>query len=210
MGLHIPDREMDTCRNLMAPAWIAVGLQNDLYSWSKERDTAERQGEGHVVNAIWVLMQEHKVDVDEANKICRKLIKQYVAEYVQIVKDNKDNGLLSSDLRKYIEAMQYSISGNVVWSLNCPRYNPHVSFNKKQLEWMQNGVPVLDSFSTSGASEEHDSVFSSPRPGKKTASVPTNSSTPPLDPELYEWMGADSPPLHAWQLTTPEVCACEC
>ena len=91
MGLHIPDHEMDTCRDLMAPAWIAVGLQNDLYSWPKEQKAAQNRGEDHVVNAIWVLMQEHDVNVDGAIEICRDLIKQYVAQYVLIVKENRDN-----------------------------------------------------------------------------------------------------------------------
>lgn len=135
---------MDLCRELMAPAWIAVGLQNDLWSWPKERDAAEKQGRGHVINALWVLMQEHKTDVDGAEQICRRLIKENVAKYLQVVRASKDNDSLSKDLRKYINAMQYSISGNVVWSLSCPRYNPDISFNKQQLEWMHHGVPASD------------------------------------------------------------------
>lgn len=135
---------MDLCRELMAPAWIAVGLQNDLWSWPKERDAAEKQGHGHVINALWVLMQEHKTDVDGAEQICRRLIKENVAKYLQVVRDSKDNKSLSEDLRKYIDAMQYSISGNVVWSLSCPRYNPDISFNKQQLGWMHHGVPASE------------------------------------------------------------------
>ncbi|KUL83692.1 hypothetical protein ZTR_07521 [Talaromyces verruculosus] len=169
MGLHIPDHEMDTCRDLMAPAWIAVGLQNDLYSWPKEQQAAQSRGEDHVVNAIWVLMQEHNVDVDGADKICRDLIKRYVAQYVRIVKENKDNELLSKDLRKYIEAMQYSISGNVVWSRTCPRYNPHASFNKTQLDWMHNGIPALDSSSSTQRSLKQDSSSTSPEPSNLTS-----------------------------------------
>ncbi|KAI6515898.1 hypothetical protein MCOR05_011786 [Pyricularia oryzae] len=144
LGLCIPESEMDLCRELMAPAWIAVGLQNDLWSWPKERDAAEKQGRGHVINALWVLMQEHKTDVDGAEQICRRLIKENVAKYLQVVRASKDNDSLSKDLRKYINAMQYSISGNVVWSLSCPRYNPDISFNKQQLEWMHHGVPASD------------------------------------------------------------------
>lgn len=206
MGLHIPDHETDTCRNLMAPAWIAVGLQNDLYSWPKERYAAQRRGDDHVVNAIWVLMQEYKVDLDEAIKICRKLIKQYVAQYVQIVKDNTDNELLSRDLRKYIEAMQFSISGNVIWSLNCPRYNPHVSFNKIQLDWMHNGIPALDSSSVSRTSIEQDSASGSPRPEEEMPSAPSDPTPPLLDMDLCMWTEVDNRPLQRFQIASPNVC----
>jgi hypothetical protein len=143
MGITIPEEEMEICQELTRPAWIAVGLQNDLYSWPKEKEAAERHGRTHVVNAIWVLMREHNLSVEDAEILCRKLIKDWVTEYVQIVRKNKDNQSISIDLCKYIEAMQYSISGNVAWSLACPRYHPTASFNKAQLEWMQNGVPEM-------------------------------------------------------------------
>lgn len=154
MALHIPAHETEICRKLMAPAWIAVGLQNDLWSWPKEKDEAERKGEDHVINAIWVLMQEHQVDVQGAQDICRKLTKEYVAKYVQIIKDTRDDESLSKDLRKYIEAFQYAISGNVVWSLTCPRYNPTANFNQTQLDWMHNSVPALVSSSSSTESSK--------------------------------------------------------
>lgn len=157
MGITIPEEETELCRELMRPAWIAVGLQNDLYSWPKEKEVADRNGHTHVVNAIWVLMREHNLSVEDAEMLCRKMIKDWVTKYMQIVRKNKDNQRISMDLRKYIEAMQYSISGNVAWSLACPRYNPAASFNKAQLEWMQNGVPQM------GEGKVRDESVSRPR-----------------------------------------------
>ncbi|POS74342.1 hypothetical protein DHEL01_v207267 [Diaporthe helianthi] len=144
LGLHIPDHELELCRELMANAWIAVGLQNDLWSWPKERDAAKLHGNDHVVNAIWVLMQEHKTDVNEAMDMCRKLIVEYVAKYLKVIEDTRNDVSISLDLRKYLDAMLYSISGNVVWSLECPRYNPEINFNETQSEWMRRGVPPLE------------------------------------------------------------------
>jgi hypothetical protein len=141
LGLHIPGDEIDLCRELTLPAWIAIGLQNDLWSWPKERDTAEKQGKDHVMNALWVLMQEYNCEIEESMGICRKLIKEYVATYLQNVERYKNDTAISADLRKYLSAMLYSISGNVVWSLTSPRYNSDVSLNQRQLEWMDNGVP---------------------------------------------------------------------
>lgn len=140
----------------MADAWIAVGLQNDLWSWPKEKDEAARKGDDYVINAIWVLTQEHKVDVDGAKEICRQLIKEHVAKYVETIKKTRNDESLSRDLRIYIEAFQYAISGNVIWSLTCPRYNPAANFNQMQLEWMHNGVP--DDALSSSSSETSDDL----------------------------------------------------
>lgn len=141
LGLHIPDHELNLCRELMSHAWIAVGLQNDIWSWPKEQDAAVLHGKDHVVNAIWVLMQEHRTDVDGAMQICRKLIVDHVAKYLDVIEATKNDESISLDLRKYLDAMLYSISGNVVWSLECPRYNPDINFNKAQLELMRERLP---------------------------------------------------------------------
>lgn len=145
LGLHIPDHEIDLCRELMSNAWVAVGLQNDLWSWEKELNAATLHGKDHVVNAIWVLMQEYQTDVDGAMQICRKLIVEYVAKYLEVIESTKNDESISMDLRKYLDAMLYSISGNVVWSLECPRYNPGKSFNETQLQCMRQGFPPLAS-----------------------------------------------------------------
>ncbi len=88
-------------------------------------------------------MGEHSITADEAKILCRAKIKDAVAEYVQVVRETRIRTDLSLDLRKYVEALQYSLSGNVVWSLTCPRYHPEVSFNSRQLQWMESGVPKV-------------------------------------------------------------------
>ncbi|KIK51154.1 hypothetical protein GYMLUDRAFT_252327 [Collybiopsis luxurians FD-317 M1] len=141
LGLKIPDHEMDRCWELTQSAYFALVLQNDLFSWEKELEEAEHYSLSRIMSILWTLTREHHMEVQEAQNTCRKLIKKYVAEYVQIVKDVKDDESLSVDLRKYVEAMQYYISGNVAWSLTCPRYHKEVLLNQRQLEWFQNGLP---------------------------------------------------------------------
>lgn len=219
LGLHIPDHEIDLCRELMANAWIAVGLQNDLWSWPKERDAAKQHGKDHVVNAIWVLMQEHKTDVSEAMQICRNLIVEYVAKYLKVIEATRNDESISLDLRKYLDAMLYSISGNVVWSLECPRYNPKITFNETQLGWMERGVPSLetsisreeisgnasDSSAPSPLADELDSIRD--RAGSastKISSLSTEGSCSPIQTEddralktfdaSYKTLEVSSPP----------------
>ena len=133
---------MDLCKKLVRPAFAALGLTNDLFSWEKERDAAEKRGQPHVVNAIWVLMGELSIPESEAKAVCREKIQESVADYLIKVKEVQSDPKLSPDLRTFVEAIQYSVSGNLVWSLNCPRYHPEASYDRATLA-MMDGV---DSF----------------------------------------------------------------
>lgn len=122
MGLTIPEAEYELCMELARPAYAVIGLTNDLYSWEKERVDAQRTNQDYVFNAVWVIMQERSVDEAEAKAICIKEVKRLTAEYCQIVEDTKNNNALSKDVRAYVETLKFSIIGNLVWSIYCPRY----------------------------------------------------------------------------------------
>jgi hypothetical protein len=140
MGLTIPEEEMPLCETLMEPAWHAASLQNDLFSYDKEYKDAVRHGQSDVVNGVWVIMKEHGITVEEAKQLCRVKIKEAVAQYLKIVETTRNNESISLDLRKYVEAMQYSLSGNVAWSVACPRYHEKATYNELQLNRMEYGV----------------------------------------------------------------------
>lgn len=104
-------------------AYAALGLTNDLYSWDKERKASKLAGQDYVFNAIWVIMEEDQTDEEHAKEICKEQIRMYIAQFVEVVKEAKTDSTLSSDLRLYLEALLYSYSGNLAWSIFCPRYN---------------------------------------------------------------------------------------
>jgi hypothetical protein len=141
MAISIPQTELDTWNDrLMHPAWIALGLQNDIYSWPKERDDAKLHGRDFVVNGVWVLMCEQGISENEALESLRTETKKYVAKYVQTVNEYRDNRELSAEFRKYMEAMMYTVSGNAVWSIGCPRYHPECSYSDFQLSLMDKAL----------------------------------------------------------------------
>jgi hypothetical protein len=123
MALTIRDEEYDLCNDLAKPAYAALGLTNDLYSWEKEREEARRSGQECVFNAIWVIMHERSVREDDAKEICRAEIRKWIDMYCRIVEESRHNTSLSQDVRTYLEALLFSYVGNLVWSLECPRYN---------------------------------------------------------------------------------------
>jgi hypothetical protein len=131
---------MSICEELVLPAVVAASLTNDLFSYEKEYEAAQAAGLPDIVNALWVLMREHNISLEEAETRCRTRIKEEVASYVRIVKEAMSRDDLSRDAKKYIELMQYSVSGNVVWSLQCPRYHKHMHYNERQILRGMHGV----------------------------------------------------------------------
>src|SRR6202000_1908583 len=57
-----------------------------------------------------------------------------------LVEDTKTRTDLCDDVKRYIEIMQYTLSGNVAWSTQCPRYNAGAKFNELQLLRAEYGV----------------------------------------------------------------------
>lgn len=130
MALTIPQGELDLCMKLARPGYIALGLTNDLYSWEKERFAADQVDQDYVFNAIWIIMREQCVQEEESKRICQDEIRKHISEFNLIVEKTKANLSLSRDLRAYIEAVKFSCSGNLVWSIYCPRYRTFSGFQR--------------------------------------------------------------------------------
>lgn len=143
MDISIPSSEHELRSRLCRPAWQALGLTNDLYSFDKEQRAAQATGESHISNAIWVLMQQYCIAEEEAKRLCEQKICEKVTEFKLNVMATTARADVSQGLRVFVEAVQYIISGNVVWTLDAPRYNPEATFNSQQLDWMTHGIPTL-------------------------------------------------------------------
>ena len=140
-AITIPDHEKQACSDLCRPAWIALSLTNDLFSWDKEQRDTAKKGQTYVSNALCVIMQEHSVSLEEAKNMCQKEIRRNVKEYLNIVERAKQENNHSVDLLRFMDGLVYSIGGNLVWSMTCPRYHADTHFNAQQVEWMTNGIP---------------------------------------------------------------------
>lgn len=85
-------------------------------------------------------MKEHAINVNSAKKMCRKIINEHVSEYRRVLESSKEDTSLTLGQQRLIEVMQYSLKGNAVWSLVCPRYNRDAEYNSLQLSMMNNGI----------------------------------------------------------------------
>ncbi|KAI0846488.1 putative geranylgeranyl diphosphate synthase [Daldinia vernicosa] len=139
-AITIAEEEMSICAELMLPAVITASLTNDLFSYEKEYEAAQAAGLPNVVNALWILMDEHHISLEDAKAKCRMRIKEEAAKYARIVRETMSRHDLSSDVKRYIELMQYTVSGNVVWSRQCPRYHKDMQYNERQILREKDGV----------------------------------------------------------------------
>lgn len=130
-ALTIPVGELEVCKQLALPAVTAASLTNDLYSYEKEVKEAQRAG-CHLTNGIDVIMREHDCDVEEAKTICQSKIKNVVASFEETITHTRSRDDLSHDLKRFIDVIQYSVSGNLVWSMSCPRYHADIEYNQLQ------------------------------------------------------------------------------
>ncbi|KAL8972381.1 MAG: hypothetical protein Q9183_000583 [Haloplaca sp. 2 TL-2023] len=132
-----PERAMeeeDETKELLTPALITASLTNDLFSFEKERDDV------NVQNAVLVVMREHGCSEAEARDTLKDRIRIEVANYVRVVEETRRRTDLSDDVKRYIEVMQYTLSGNVAWSTQCPRCNAGAKWNELQLLRAKYGV----------------------------------------------------------------------
>lgn len=141
MGLCIPQNEESLCVDLCRPAWVAAALCNDLYSWDRELKRAQDLGQAEVMNALWVLTHQNGSSINDAKAACRTMIKDSVTQFLQVVHETKCRTDVSNDLKVYVEALQYFVSGNLAWSLTCPKYHEEIDFNEQQRDWLVSGAP---------------------------------------------------------------------
>lgn len=125
-AITIPDEEQEEVKELLTPALISASLTNDLYSFEKERNDANTQ------NAVLIVMKEHSCSKERAREILTKRIRIEIANYIRTVKEINARTDLSDDTKRYIDVMQYTLSGNAAWSTQCPRYNSNAQWNELQ------------------------------------------------------------------------------
>jgi hypothetical protein len=125
---------------------MSVTLTNDIWSYGKEADAAEKSGKpGDFVNALVVLMREHNCSIEEAERLCRARNKIEVAKCLQVTKETRERTDVSQDLKDYLYHMLFGVSGNAIWSTQCRRYHMDAPYNERQQARLQQTKEELTS-----------------------------------------------------------------
>lgn len=107
--------------HVLKPLHNVVILTNDYFSWEKER--AVEKAEPSAVN---LYMRWFSMSQSEAKAAIKTKIIELEEEYVKLRSRFTQNNLgsaFSPNVDRWFDIMEVTIAGNLLWSLNCPRYN---------------------------------------------------------------------------------------
>jgi ophiobolin F synthase len=124
VGLAVTDEEFAQIEDVAFPAYAAIGLTNDYFSF--DREFAERTSSTEpMTNAVWVCMECSDVDVAQAKELVRTKILFYEDEYLSRKSAFLSKNPASDKFRLCFDGISQMVIGHVVWSLKCPRYYPN-------------------------------------------------------------------------------------
>ena len=125
MGVTLSKEEDIKLEQIRKPCYAALGLANDFFSFDREYADFEKSGKSQTLtNAVWLHMQWYNMDVNAAKSMTLEATKRHEEKFLgSCAEFRQNNAPIPEKLDRYLDALAYQISGNVVWSLNCPRYH---------------------------------------------------------------------------------------
>ncbi|TFK35720.1 isoprenoid synthase domain-containing protein [Crucibulum laeve] len=119
MDIHLTKEEFEAVHEFEWALGGVLALTNDYFSWRKEKF----QFTDRVRNAVPLLMNQYKLGQDQARLLLKGIIvdEEERAKRLRMELEARPN--LSSDMKRYIEALELYSGGNCYWSATCPRYN---------------------------------------------------------------------------------------
>lgn len=122
-GISLTPEEDALLHDVVYPCHVALALTNDYFSFDREYDEHLRDPDNEPTNGAWLFMKWRGVDVATAKDLLRQAAigyeRQFLQGRVEFLRRNR-----SPKLARYLQRLEHMVSGNVVWSLNCPRYHP--------------------------------------------------------------------------------------
>ncbi|KAK4198536.1 isoprenoid synthase domain-containing protein [Triangularia verruculosa] len=132
MGLTLPNHSKPWFDETTRPCFASLALANDYFSFDREYAEfclkgREEKGE-KLINAVWLCMKWHGVGPEVAKGMVREPCNGYEREFLRRCEGFLGEGEVGGEDREkwgmYFRGLQHQVSGNVVWSLRCPRYHP--------------------------------------------------------------------------------------
>ncbi|KIK57043.1 hypothetical protein GYMLUDRAFT_263398 [Collybiopsis luxurians FD-317 M1] len=127
--LELAEEEEKTARKYEHSIGVIVGLTNDYFSWEMEH----RQPTDRIRNAIAVLMKEHgSLSDKQAKSTLKDVIVDEEQKAWRLKSEIDANEFFSTDLKKYVLALQLFAAGYSFWCATSPRYGPFFSSDQDQ------------------------------------------------------------------------------
>ncbi|KAH6640242.1 isoprenoid synthase domain-containing protein [Chaetomium tenue] len=126
LGVTFTAGEDALLAHITQPCYASFALANDYFSFDREwADTQSKPGAPKPINAVWLYMQWRGVSAAVAKRLVAAASNRYEARFLELcARFRNEHKPVSPKLDLYLRGLSYQVSGNVVWSLNCPRYYP--------------------------------------------------------------------------------------
>ncbi|KEY72391.1 hypothetical protein S7711_01060 [Stachybotrys chartarum IBT 7711] len=130
MGMTLDTQEDELMAPILKPCYSALALANDYFSFDREHEESQRSGSQEILNAVMLFMRLHKVDVSAAKRLVKQACNRYEHDFLHLCHEFRTtSSCVTRKLDVYLDAMSYQVAGNVIWSLNCPRYHPSFRYD---------------------------------------------------------------------------------
>jgi hypothetical protein len=192
MGISLSNEEHEQMRPLAKACYAAFCLANDYFSFDRELDEQNETKHVKLVNAVWLYTQWYGVDIDTAKRMIRETTVEREHHFLELCdKYRVTNAPISEKIDLYLNALSYQVSGNVVWSINCPRHNPSYRYDLSQRynaasSPASSTMELSDTEATATSSTATDSPLTSPL------------SSPPASPKTLATSSDDLPSNKDW------------
>ncbi|KAL8776198.1 MAG: hypothetical protein Q9203_006508 [Teloschistes exilis] len=125
MGLQLTPEETKSMTKLEYNCSKQLSVINDIYSWEKElkaAQTGHREGSA-LCSAVKVVAEECNLNFDAAKRVLWAMAREWETTHDELAAEvlAAPQGV-SENLRRYIQGLEYQMSGNELWSKTTLRY----------------------------------------------------------------------------------------
>jgi aristolochene synthase len=126
-NLNLSPREIDSVVEFEKNCGKHIMLVNDILSYEKEKAMSEKEkSEGAILcNAVQILADQVAISPEAAKGVLWIMVRECEHVHMQLLAkmDSVLPGLeLKEDMRRYVQGLEYQMSGNEKWSTTTLRY----------------------------------------------------------------------------------------
>jgi ophiobolin F synthase len=135
MGIQLTEDDDAILKEVVAPAYAALGLANDYFSFDREYaehiDQKDTDGlvQEPMTNSVWLCMGWHSLSIEDAKTIVRDETIRQEQEFAACKAAFTSSSQCTDKIRQCLDGLSQMIIGNIVWSLRCPRYHPLLRYD---------------------------------------------------------------------------------
>ena len=124
MGLRISPAELANAQPVELNCSKHISVVNDICSYEKEVLAAKaghHEG-GALCSSVQIMSNEADVNFEAAKRILWVMCREWELCHKKLVAALENSEKTSSELRTYVQGLEYQMSGNELWSHTTKRY----------------------------------------------------------------------------------------